>query len=51
VDRIMTTLAFRFMLLKRAYTRKEFEGLVSTTKFRRVEIQQDLIGLELLLTA
>ena len=51
LDRIMTTLAFRFMLLKRAYTKKEFEWLVSATKFRAVEIQQDLIGLELLLTA
>ena len=51
VNRVMTTLAFRCMLLKRAYTKKEFEGLISTTKFRRVEIQENPIGLDISLAA
>ena len=51
VNRVMTTLAFRCTLLKRAYTKKEFEGLISTTKFRRVEIQENPIGLEISLAA
>jgi len=47
VNRFITKLTFRFMLLKRAYTRKEFEQLLSLTKFGPVEITEDLIGLEL----
>jgi ubiquinone/menaquinone biosynthesis C-methylase UbiE len=47
VNRLITKLTFRFMLLKRAYTRKEFEQFLSLTKFSPVEITEDLIGLEL----
>ena len=47
VNRLITKLTFRFMLLKRAYTRKEFEQSLSLTKFSPVEITEDLIGLEL----
>jgi ubiquinone/menaquinone biosynthesis C-methylase UbiE len=43
----ITKLTFRHMLLKRAYTRREFEQLVSQTKFDSVEIREELIGLEL----
>jgi ubiquinone/menaquinone biosynthesis C-methylase UbiE len=50
VNRIITKLTFRFMLLKRAYTKSEFEELISHTKFAGVEIQQGLIGLEIWLT-
>jgi len=46
---IITKLTFRFMLLKRAYTRNDFDQLLAQTDFRRIEIQEDLIGLELLL--
>jgi hypothetical protein len=37
------------MLLKRAYTRRDFEQFLEQTKFAPVEIQEDLIGLELML--
>ena len=50
VNRIITKLTFRFMLLKRAYTKSEFEELVSHTPFANVEIREDLIGLEIRLT-
>jgi ubiquinone/menaquinone biosynthesis C-methylase UbiE len=49
VNALMTRLTFRFMLLKRAYTKREFELLLDQTRFAPVEIQEDLIGLELML--
>jgi ubiquinone/menaquinone biosynthesis C-methylase UbiE len=50
VNGLVTKLTFRFMLLKRAYTRSEFEEMVAETKFSGVEIREDLIGLEIGLT-
>ena len=50
VNGIITKLTFRFMLLKRAYTRRQFEELISKTKFHHAEIQENLIGLEILLS-
>jgi ubiquinone/menaquinone biosynthesis C-methylase UbiE len=47
VNRIITRLTFRFMLLKRAYTKAEFEAMISTTKFSNVEIREGLTGLEI----
>jgi ubiquinone/menaquinone biosynthesis C-methylase UbiE len=47
VNKIITKLTFRFMLLKRAYTRSEFEEFLSQTKFRPIDIKEELIGLEL----
>jgi ubiquinone/menaquinone biosynthesis C-methylase UbiE len=49
VNALMTRLTFRFMLLKRAYTRRDFERFLDQTKFGPVEIQEDLIALELML--
>jgi len=49
VNTVLTKLAFRFMLLKRAYTRKEFEQFLAQTKFGPIDIQEDLAGLELTL--
>jgi ubiquinone/menaquinone biosynthesis C-methylase UbiE len=49
INGLITRLTFRFMLLKRAYTKAEFEDLVSKTKFH-AEIREDLIGLEILLS-
>ncbi|HWE50725.1 MAG TPA: class I SAM-dependent methyltransferase [Bryobacteraceae bacterium] len=49
VNRMITNLTFRFMLLKRAYTKPEFEQMAGQTKFRSAEIRQDAIGLEVLL--
>jgi hypothetical protein len=50
VNRVITKLTFRFMLLKRAYTRHEFEELIAEAKFHGIEIRDDLIGLEIWLT-
>jgi len=49
VNTIITKLTFRFMLLRRAYTRREFEQFLAQTKFGRVKIREDLTGLELAL--
>ena len=50
VDRWMTVAAFRFILLRRAYTRAEFEQMLADIPFREKEIQVvDGIGLELAL--
>jgi ubiquinone/menaquinone biosynthesis C-methylase UbiE len=49
INTIMTKFTFRFMLLKRAYTRNEFEQFVSQTKFGPAEITEDLMGLEVTL--
>jgi len=43
----ITKLAFRFMLLKRAYTRSEFEAMIAQTDFADIEIAESLTGLEL----
>jgi ubiquinone/menaquinone biosynthesis C-methylase UbiE len=51
VNGIMTKLAFRVMLLKRAYTRNELEAMISETRFPRVEIRENPLGLEVSLFA
>jgi ubiquinone/menaquinone biosynthesis C-methylase UbiE len=40
---------FRFMLLKRAYTKGEFRQLIAESPFRSGEIQESLIGVEITL--
>lgn len=47
LNTLITKLTFRYMLLQRAYTRIEFEQLLSQTKFDSVDIREDLTGLEL----
>jgi ubiquinone/menaquinone biosynthesis C-methylase UbiE len=47
LNRIVTRLTFRFLLLKRAYTENEFREFFSQTAFQSVEIRKDLIGLEI----
>jgi ubiquinone/menaquinone biosynthesis C-methylase UbiE len=47
---VMTKLTFRFMLLKRAYTRGEFERFIEQSGFRPAEIQEEPIGFEIWLT-
>jgi ubiquinone/menaquinone biosynthesis C-methylase UbiE len=44
---IITKLTFRFMLLKRAYTRSEFERFLSQTQFGKVDIQESPTGLDI----
>ena len=47
VNTLITKLTFRFMLLKRAYTRAEFEEMLSETEFGSIKIKEDRLGLEL----
>ncbi len=47
---IMTKLAFRTFLLKRAYTREHFEQMLKKMQFSRVEISESDTGLEVLVT-
>jgi ubiquinone/menaquinone biosynthesis C-methylase UbiE len=42
-----TRLTFRFMLLKRAYTKPEFERLAAQTRFRSVQVEEEGIGLNI----
>lgn len=48
-NRIFVYLTFRFMLLRRAYTRAEFERMIAQTGFRKVKIREELIGVEILM--
>ncbi len=50
ISAMVTRLTFRFMLLKRAYTKEEFQKLLAQTRFGPIDIREDLIGLELALT-
>jgi hypothetical protein len=49
VNGIITKLTFEHMLLKRAYTKSEFEKMLSETNFEHTEIRESLTGLEILL--
>ena len=46
VNAVVTKLTFRFMLLRRAYTKSELERFVSETDFQTVDIRESAIGLE-----
>lgn len=50
VNGAITKLTFRFMLLKRAYTRSEFEELIAETTFNGIDVREDLTGLEIWLS-
>lgn len=50
VNGIITKLTFRFMLLKRAYSKRDFERLLAQTPFETGEIREDVIGFEAELT-
>jgi ubiquinone/menaquinone biosynthesis C-methylase UbiE len=41
---------FRFMLIKRAYTKGEFRQLIADSPFRGGDIQESLVGVEIALT-
>jgi ubiquinone/menaquinone biosynthesis C-methylase UbiE len=43
-SRVFTTQTFRFMLLKRAYTKPELEKML--TGFKKAEVRPDAIGME-----
>jgi ubiquinone/menaquinone biosynthesis C-methylase UbiE len=50
VNRVLTKATFQFMLLKRAYTKRDFEQMISETGFAQAEILESDTGLEILLT-
>jgi ubiquinone/menaquinone biosynthesis C-methylase UbiE len=50
VNGTITKLTFRFMLLKRAYTKSEMEEMIGWTPFRQFEIHENPIGMEITLT-
>jgi ubiquinone/menaquinone biosynthesis C-methylase UbiE len=46
INKLMTKWAFRFMLIKQAYTTNQFRELVAQSKFKTCDIREDEIGLE-----
>ena len=50
INRMLTRLAFRTFLLKRAYTREQFEAMLRQTEFRSVAIEEGDIGFEIRMT-
>jgi ubiquinone/menaquinone biosynthesis C-methylase UbiE len=50
VNRVLTKLTFRLMLLKTAYTRAQFEEMLAQASFRSVDIQEVDIGFEIFMT-
>jgi ubiquinone/menaquinone biosynthesis C-methylase UbiE len=50
VNKVLTKLAFRTMLLKSAYTRQQFEYMLAQTNFRKVDIHAEGIGFEISMT-
>jgi ubiquinone/menaquinone biosynthesis C-methylase UbiE len=49
-NRLVTKVVFRTFLLRSAYTREQFEAMVSQTDFSHVEIVQSGIGFEISMT-
>ncbi len=47
VNSLLTKSTFRFMLLKRAYTRENFQAFIAASGFQDVDIQDTLIGFEI----
>jgi len=47
VNRILTRLAFRYFLLRRAYTRSQFEQMIAQTPFSRTEFVESNLGFEI----
>jgi ubiquinone/menaquinone biosynthesis C-methylase UbiE len=50
VNKVITKLVFRTFLLKTAYTRAQFQQMLAQAKFRTVDIREDGIGFEILIT-
>jgi ubiquinone/menaquinone biosynthesis C-methylase UbiE len=50
VNRILTRLVFKTMLLKRAYSREQFQEMLWEVNFSNVEINEDAMGFEIWLT-
>lgn len=50
VNRLLTKLAFRTVLLRSAYTRAQFEAMLAHTAFSQTEIRESGIGFEVWMT-
>lgn len=50
MNRLLTKLAFKTMLLRRAYTKEQFERMLAETKFSSTEVLESGIGLEVKMT-
>jgi len=50
INKILTKLAFRTMLLKSAYTREQFRYMLAQANFRTVDIHEAGIGFEISMT-
>jgi ubiquinone/menaquinone biosynthesis C-methylase UbiE len=50
INRVLTKLAFRTMLLKNAYTKPQFVQMLVQANFRSFDIQEQDIGFEISLT-
>lgn len=46
INRLLTKWAFKFSLIKRAYTKDQFGEMVCKSRFKKCKIQEDTIGLE-----
>jgi hypothetical protein len=49
-NRILTKLAFKTMLLKRAYTKEQFQEMLWEVNFSKVDIVECGLGLEISMT-
>jgi ubiquinone/menaquinone biosynthesis C-methylase UbiE len=49
-NKALTKLIFRTMLIKRAYSKEQFQQMLSRVAFRSVDIHEEDLGLEVLLT-
>jgi ubiquinone/menaquinone biosynthesis C-methylase UbiE len=50
INRVVTKLIFRWMLLKTAYAREHFQRMLAQANFRSVDIQEADMGFEILMT-
>jgi ubiquinone/menaquinone biosynthesis C-methylase UbiE len=50
INRMMTKLVFKFMLIKSAYTREQFEHMLAEANFSRVDILEEDLGFEITMT-
>ncbi|MGP0071407.1 MAG: class I SAM-dependent methyltransferase [Bryobacteraceae bacterium] len=50
VNKVLTKLVFRTMLLRSAYTRQQFQHMLAQANFARVDIQEADIGFEISMT-
>ena len=50
VNRLLTKVVFKTMLIRSAYTKAEFEQMLAQTQFSKVEIADDGMGFEITMT-